>query len=362
MLDSNGSENNASAATVKTALVKYDSACHALAEARSVDEVKDIRDKAVAMAAYARQAKNKDLEADAVEIRMRATRRIDQLRQAQKETVGLATGKEGKRKALGFSDNPSDRPTLASQGVDKNLAQQGRVLGALSDEKFEAVVDEARKKVAHAVRRAVREIEVLQAREKYSLETPQVMLLSPGAGRKISVARNATKRQWLLAIGPDISRAALLEKQDVARESATVQQLQTRQWALQNKILEHEDELKDLRQQAEDMKRKIAHEVKNIVGPVSPFTETYDFQCDEATDVELAALPQRELVNRLLSARGTVGEGLRELQRGWWGDMQFMSYQPMIPGPGTGEGRRGFDGIGSPEWLAELFPDLVADK
>jgi hypothetical protein len=49
-------------------------------------------EKAVAMTAYARQAKNKDLEADAVEIRMRATRRLDQLVKAQKETVGLSEG------------------------------------------------------------------------------------------------------------------------------------------------------------------------------------------------------------------------------------------------------------------------------
>jgi hypothetical protein len=149
-------------------LVIYDAACRALAEARSVDEVKGIRDKAVAMAAYARQAKNRDLEADAVEIRMRATRRLDQLRLAQKETVGLATGGEhgGRGRIDGLRKNPSNaRPTLASQGIDKNLAQQARVLGKLSDERFEQAVSDARGAVTRAVKTVVGSLETEARRE-----------------------------------------------------------------------------------------------------------------------------------------------------------------------------------------------------
>jgi phage N-6-adenine-methyltransferase len=127
-----------------TALVRYEAACRAVADAKTVDEVKDIRDKSVAMAAYARQAKNRDLEADAVEIRMLATRRLDQMRQAQKETVGLNTGSQGRR--------VDEKPTLASQGIDKNLAHQARTLGALSEDKFEAAVSDARQAVTSDVR------------------------------------------------------------------------------------------------------------------------------------------------------------------------------------------------------------------
>jgi hypothetical protein len=94
-------------------LALYDRACAALAEAKRVDEVKDIIDAAAAMKAYARQAKNRDLEGDAVELRMRATRRLDELRRAQAATVGLNQGAvPGK---TGLKSNPvlDSRPTLA---------------------------------------------------------------------------------------------------------------------------------------------------------------------------------------------------------------------------------------------------------
>ncbi len=43
----------------------------------------------------ARQAKNHNLEAAAIEIRMRATRRMDQMRQGQKATLGFNRGAQG---------------------------------------------------------------------------------------------------------------------------------------------------------------------------------------------------------------------------------------------------------------------------
>ena len=73
-------------------LIRYEAACRAVAEAKTVDEAKDLRDKAEAMRAYARQAKNRQLEVDTAEIRMRAERRLGEIIKAQKDTVGLAKG------------------------------------------------------------------------------------------------------------------------------------------------------------------------------------------------------------------------------------------------------------------------------
>jgi N6-adenosine-specific RNA methylase IME4 len=160
-----------------TTLAIYDAACRALAEAVRVDEILQIRDVARQLEACARVAKNRNAEADAVALRLRAVRRLGQLLQAQKETVGFNRGAAGGGKKSGPRGsliNPRDlRPTLASQGIDKALAQQARVLGALSDEKFWTVVDHARDKVNRAERNAVREVEIEQERESYRARTEQ---------------------------------------------------------------------------------------------------------------------------------------------------------------------------------------------
>jgi MT-A70 protein len=149
-------------------LALYDRACKALAEARSVDEVKEIRDQAC----YARKANNRDLEADAVAIRLDATRKLGALIRAQRETVGLNTGTRGQL-AGGVKINPpgKSKPTLASQGIDKTLAHQARVLDAMDPAAYERKKAEARDSASRVFRRAVREAEIAQEREERRART-----------------------------------------------------------------------------------------------------------------------------------------------------------------------------------------------
>jgi hypothetical protein len=128
-------------------LVRYDAACRAVAEARSVDEVKDILDVSAAMKAYARQAKNEQLEADAWEIRQRARRKLGELMQAQKETVGFNRGGGDQKSDHRVTEKPSDLPKLAEQGIDKNLAHAARTAAAIPAEKFEEHIQQGRNQI-----------------------------------------------------------------------------------------------------------------------------------------------------------------------------------------------------------------------
>src|ERR1017187_8959880 len=143
-----------------TELVLYDAARTALQKAVRCDEVKSIRDKAEAMRAYGKQAGDRQMEADAFEIRERATRRLgvliaDQKALPREQGGGLAKGaatagtkREAPRgKLRGSETDPRSIPTLADLGIDKHLADEARKLAKMPPAQFEK---HAKAHVGHA--------------------------------------------------------------------------------------------------------------------------------------------------------------------------------------------------------------------
>lgn len=132
-------------------LVKYDAACRALAECKAVDEVKAWADKAAAMQAYGRMAKDKTLEVDAAEIRIRAERRLGELIAAQKADGGLSTGARVAGKERGGASvvvRDDRRPKLADAGISKDLSSRAQKLAAVPEAEFEAEVGQWRDRVS----------------------------------------------------------------------------------------------------------------------------------------------------------------------------------------------------------------------
>lgn len=129
-------------------LVRYEAACRAIAEAASVDEVKEIRNTGEAMRAYAKQAKNRNLEIQAAEIRFRAERRIGELMAMQRETVGLSVGGRPTEKTGSQTDPVSAPPTLSEAGIDKHLADRARKLAAVPETEFNSLMEGWREKVS----------------------------------------------------------------------------------------------------------------------------------------------------------------------------------------------------------------------
>jgi hypothetical protein len=117
-------------------LVRYEAARTALAEAHRVDEVKEIRDKAEAMAAYARQAKDTQLVQYATEIKVRAERKAGELlRQAAEKRERADRGKPSEM---------SKATTLSDMGITRDQSSRWQQVASIPDEHFEAAVEMAK--------------------------------------------------------------------------------------------------------------------------------------------------------------------------------------------------------------------------
>jgi N6-adenosine-specific RNA methylase IME4 len=168
-----------------TELVKYEAACRMLAEAVTADEVKHVRDVAMAMKLLARQAKNRQAEADAYELRVRAERKLGEMIVEQKATVGLATGGQPyQRKSTGAAAVPvavqpvpetgsaaapvSKPGTLAEAGIDKKLSSKAQKMSAIPPAAFEDMVKDGREQVQRgAEKRVMRQIDIAERRASF---------------------------------------------------------------------------------------------------------------------------------------------------------------------------------------------------
>lgn len=116
-----------------TQLVRYDAMCRAIDNAYSVDEVKDIRDKALAFEAYAKQAKNTEAERQACEIRLRAEDRGGKLLQVMERA-------EAGRPKMGDSTvaNSEYQEAIKRAGLGERQAQRWQQFSDVPDEVKEA--------------------------------------------------------------------------------------------------------------------------------------------------------------------------------------------------------------------------------
>ena len=124
-----------------TRLVRYEAARSALVEARTLADVKDIRDKAEAMRAYARMANDKQLEMDASDIRTRAEHKLGVMLRATERAKPTGSNQHEDR-----SRDDTDPPTLNELGITKNQSAKAQRLALMPEDKLEEALARARER------------------------------------------------------------------------------------------------------------------------------------------------------------------------------------------------------------------------
>lgn len=144
-------------------LVKLDGAVRALAEARTLDEIKSIHDKAQAAAEYARAAKlGLDAQNYAAEIKLRAERKAGELlaglERATPQTAVIMS-------SVGHDTEYAQ--VLADTDTNRQQAHRWQKIAAIPEPEFESFIETSKANgelTTHAVLRRAKELDRQQAR------------------------------------------------------------------------------------------------------------------------------------------------------------------------------------------------------
>ncbi len=129
-----------------TSLLRYDAARAALAEAVRIDEIQAVLSGAAAMRAYAAQAKDHELEANAIELRERAERRLGEMLVLAKGAGQISRGQPPKAENCAEAEQFS-RLTLDDIGIDRKLSARAQKKAGIAQQAFEAMVARQRERI-----------------------------------------------------------------------------------------------------------------------------------------------------------------------------------------------------------------------
>ena len=134
----------------------YEGMLNAIAKCEQVDEVKDVHDKAMALEAYYKQARNKDAENKAANIRLRAERRAGELlKELARAEAPNPTGTNQHE----VKSTPKTQPkspyasALSETGISRQTANQFQKVANVPEAVFEAALSgedkPSRRKILH---------------------------------------------------------------------------------------------------------------------------------------------------------------------------------------------------------------------
>jgi DNA N-6-adenine-methyltransferase (Dam) len=130
------------ASTNTPTLALYDAARNVLAAIVRIDEVKTIRDQAVALQVYAQHAQDTTLLDRATEYRLLAERRAGEILKLTVKNKGGGDRRSNHRS----SGATGDRPTLDQLGINKSQSSRWQKLADLAPRAFETYVADAKKR------------------------------------------------------------------------------------------------------------------------------------------------------------------------------------------------------------------------